>query len=180
RTRGKGGCAVRNMNSSNRVPGVLLLVLLAAGCAREEAPAGGPPDPIPPSVQRITPESGSVVRRPSDVEFHFDEVVAERPAGAQSLADLVIISPRDGDPRVRWRREAITVRPRGGWRDSTTYVVTLRPGVADLRGNVLDSTTSTVFSTGGPISRTVITGTVFDWAAGTPLASALVLGITQP
>src|SRR5690606_34809754 len=52
------------------------------------------------------------------------------------------------------------------------------PGVADLRGNVLDSTSSTVFSTGGPISRTVITGAVFDWAAGTPLANALVPGIT--
>lgn len=159
---------------------LVLLALLVSGCAREEAPIGGPPDPNPPRLLRITPESGSVVRRPSEVEFRFDEVVSERPAGVQSLEQLFIISPRDGDARVRWRREALTVRPRRGWRDSTTYSVTILPGVADLRGNVRDSASTTVFSTGGPLLQTRITGVAFDWAAGTALANARILGITRP
>lgn len=158
----------------------LLLAVAAGACAREEAPLGGPPDPIPPRLVRVTPESGSTVRRPSEVEFRFDEVVDERPSGVPSLEALVMISPRDGDPRVRWRREALSIRPRRGWRDSTTYVVTLLPGLSDLRGNVRDSASSTVFSTGGPIATTRITGAAFDWAGGTPLGNALIMGITRP
>lgn len=157
-----------------------LLVAAAAACARIEAPIGGPPDSAPPRLVRVTPESGSVARDPSDVVFQFDEVIEERPSGSSSLADLVLVSPRDGDPRVRWRRTALTVRPRRGWRDSTTYVVTVQPGLMDIRGNRLDSSLTTVFSTGGPIVNTRIEGVVFDWAAGTPLANAVVLGITRP
>ena len=156
------------------------LLAIAVACANEAAPVGGPPDPVPPQLLEITPESGRTVQRPSQVEFRFDEVVAERPSGAPSLEALVMISPRDGDPRVRWRRNSITVRPRRGWRDSTTYVVTLLPGLADLRGNVRDSSSTTVFSTGGPIADTRIRGAAFDWAAGTPLSNALVMAITRP
>src|SRR5690606_9070106 len=79
-----------------------------------------------------------------------------------------------GEPDVRWHRDRISVRLPGGWRDSTVYVVTLLPGVADLRNNVLDSAATTVFSTGGPIPDTRVAGVVFDWATGTPSRNALV------
>ncbi|MHB1224331.1 MAG: carboxypeptidase-like regulatory domain-containing protein [Gemmatimonadaceae bacterium] len=150
------------------------MLAAVAGCANQSAPPGGPPDPVPPTVTGISPDSGAVGVRPRTVDFQFDEVVAERPTRATSLAQAVLVSPYQGEPDVRWHRDRISVRLPGGWRDSTVYVVTLLPGTADLRNNILDSAATTVFSTGGPIPATTIAGVVFDWAAGTPSRNALV------
>lgn len=152
----------------------LLAAALATGCANPSTPPGGPPDPVPPVVTGISPDSGTVGVRPRQVEFRFDEVVAERPARGQSLASIVFVSPYQGEPDVRWHRDRISIRLPGGWRDSTVYVVTLNPGVADLRGNVLDSTTTIVFSTGDAIPDTHLRGVVFDWAAGRAAPLSLV------
>jgi len=150
------------------------------GCAQPAPPPGGPPDPEPPMLVRVSPDSGAVNTRPDEVLFRFDEVVAERPSGAPTLDQLVLVSPRDGTPRVSWRRTGIGVRPRRGWQENTTYVVELLPGVADLRGNRRDSSIVTVFSTGGAIPTTRISGVVFDWARGVAAGGALVQAIVPP
>jgi hypothetical protein len=152
-------------------------VTALASCAQPSPPPGGPPDPEPPVLVRVSPDSGSVNARPDEVLFRFDEVVAERPSGAPSLDQLVLVSPRAGTPEVRWRRSGIAVRPRGGWRENTTYVVELLPGIADLRGNRRDSSTVTVFSTGAAIAATRIAGVVFDWPRGAAAGGALVEAI---
>ena len=105
---------------------------------------------------------------------------AERPPGATTLSDLFLISPRDGAPNVSWHRSAIGVRPRRGWRPNTAYSVIMLPGIADLRGNVRNTGTSTFFSTGRTIPRTRLTGRVFDWVAGTPAKGALVESFVSP
>ncbi|HEY0972844.1 MAG TPA: Ig-like domain-containing protein [Gemmatimonadales bacterium] len=158
----------------------VVVAVLFAGCAQPAPPPGGPPDPVPPAVVSISPDSGATGVRPDEVEFRFDEVVAERPARGATLAQLVLVSPYDGEPDVRWRRNRITVRPDGGFRDSTVYVVQLLPGVADLRNNVRDSIAVTVFSTGGPIPDTRVEGVVFDWVAQRVIPNALVQAITRP
>jgi hypothetical protein len=109
-----------------------------------------------------------------DAVFEFSEVISEQATGRSSLAQLVFVSPSSGDAQVRWRRTSIAVRPRGGWRDNTTYVVTLLPGVADLRGNVRDTATVLVFSTADSIPDTRLRGVVFDWARGDVAPRALV------
>lgn len=131
-------------------------------------PPGGPEDLDPPRIVAVSPESGSVSPRLKEVVFRFDEVISETPRTGTDLRSAVIVSPRDGDPNVSWEHDAISVRPRRGWRDSTTYVVTLLPGVTDLEGNVRDSTSVVVFSTGGPIPNTRLTGVAFDWIRNTP------------
>src|SRR5690606_5260270 len=123
-TRSPGRGPVRQLMRERLAPCAILATAALAGCARAELPMGCPPDPNPPQLAAVIPAPGSSAERLSEVVFRFDEVVAERPAGG-SLDALVIISPRDGSPRVRWRRNAITVRPRGGWRPATTYSVTL-------------------------------------------------------
>src|SRR6476659_1514856 len=143
-------------------------------------PPGGPPDVAAPKILSIIPDSGTVGVSPKEVIFQFDEVVSERPAAATTLADLFLISPRDGTPNVSWHREAITVRPRRGWRANTPYTVIMLPGIADIRGNVRNTGASTFFSTGKTIPRTRITGRVFDWVAGTPAAGALVESFVPP
>jgi hypothetical protein len=143
-------------------------------CASAGAPPGGPPDLKPPLLVRIAPDSGAVRVKPGDVEFEFDEVVGETPRGSQTLSQIVLVSPSDGDPVVGWHRNSITVHPRHGWRENTTYVVTLLPGMLDLRGNASDSTKVLVFSTGDSIPVTRVTGTIFDWTKGTPAMRAFV------
>lgn len=143
-------------------------------------PPGGPPDTVAPQLIAITPDSGSVGVKPKEVLFRFDEVVAERPPSVTTLADLFLISPRDGVPDVSWHRDAIAVKPTHGWRANTPYTVIMMRGLADIRGNVRNTGVTTFFSTGPTIPRTRISGQVFDWVTGTPAAGALVESFVQP
>ena len=170
----------------------LLPVLGAVSCASPGVPPGGPEDRSPPRVLRISPDTGATDVRPKEVVFRFDEVVSETPRGAgvggsggagtagagDPLEPLFLVSPRVGSVEVDWRRESVAVRPRRGFRDSTTYTVTLLPGLADLRDNVRDSATVLVFSTGPARARNRIGGVVFDWVNGKPAARAIVEAIS--
>jgi len=166
--------------SGARLRFALAAVLAAAGCASPGLPPGGPEDPNPPKLVRITPDTGRVNTRPPRVVFQFDEVVSERPQGAVSLDRLFLISPRDGEPDVDWNRDAITVKPHRGFRANTVYTVTMLPGLVDLRGNVRKEGAQTVFSTGPTIPRSRISGVVFDWVAGNVATTPLVEVIQRP
>jgi hypothetical protein len=172
-------------------------LLAVAACASPGMPPGGPPDAELPVLVRMLPDSNAVNVRVPAVVLRFNEVVSERSsataaagrgpttpgaaasmgggsAGAAGLAGLLVLSPSDGRDEVIWRREALELRPRRGFRPNTAYRVTLLPGLADLRGNRVTEPFSFVFSTGGAIPTGVISGVVFDWTTGKPAANALV------
>lgn len=125
-------------------------------------------------ITRIQPDTNSVGVRGKEFVIHFDEVVSEHPAGASSLDDLVLISPRDGAPVVDWHRSSISIRPRKGWRANTTYTVTVLPGISDLRGNIRTASTAVTFSTGPAIPHTSFSGVLFDWLTGLPVNTGMV------
>lgn len=170
----------------------LALGATALGCASPGMPPGGPPDDQVPRIARISPDSNALNVRASAVLIHFDEVIAERPtvgggraggaaggaaaggAGATGLAAIVSISPSDGRERVSWRRTAIEIEPRRGFRPNTAYRVVINPGVTDLRGNVLGERVEFVFSTGGALPTSTVSGVVFDWAGAKVAANARV------
>jgi hypothetical protein len=158
----------------------LIGIVALLACASQGDPPGGPPDAAPPILIGIVPESGAVSVRPSRVEFRFDEVVSEQPAGATSLSQIVLISPSDGLPRVEWRRRSIAVRPRRDWRQNAVYTVTLLPGIADLRGNAMKTGASVIFATGATIPDTRVAGTLYDWVAGTVARAGAVEAIALP
>jgi hypothetical protein len=160
----------------------LIVVLALAACAQPAVPPGGPEIKTPPKLLAVEPESGAVNVHPNEVSLTFDHVLSERPAasGASELSDLVLISPRDGRVRVGWHRDRITIEPRDGWRRNTAYVVTILPGLADLRGNVRKDPTVIVFSTGPTIPSTRLTGTLFDWPAGRALGTGMVEALSRP
>ena len=160
-----------------RLPIPALLFVLAA-CASSQSPPGGPPDALPPEIVATTPDSAATGARPDRVVFELNEVVSERPQGTATLTTLFLVSPRDGEPRVEWKRDRLTVRPRRGWRPNTVYTVTMLPGLTDLRGNVRREGATLVFSTGATIPSTLLSGVIFDWPAGRPAARALVQAIT--
>lgn len=149
-----------------------MLALFA--CASPGVPPGGPERHTPPAITRIQPDTNSVGVRGKEFVIHFDEVISEHPAGATTLGDLVLISPRNGQPVVDWHRSSLSIRPRRGWRANTAYTVTVLPGIADLRGNVRTTPTVVTFSTGPSIPNTSIRGTMFDWLSGLPIGGGMV------
>ncbi len=153
-----------------------LLTAAAVACATMQEPPGGPPDPDPPVLIGVTPDSGSLNDGFDEhVSFDFDEIIAE-----QGIENLILVSPRHQEIDVSWKRRRITVRPKDGWRDSVAYQVTLLPGLTDLRNNRLESGNTLVFSTGGEIPQTRVTGRIVDWEAGRIGARALVEAIRMP
>ncbi len=156
-----------------------LIALTLAACASQGFPPGGPDDPDPPVLLSTRPDSGAVnVPDDREVIFQFDEVVNERPSGAASLAGLVLVSPREGEPRVDWGRTRIGVRANRDWRPNTVYTVTLLPGIQDLRNNVRRSPSTIVFSTGPTLPDTRLAGVIYDWVADRPAAGALIEAVT--
>ena len=148
-----------------------------AGCANQTSPPGGPPDLAPPLVLKVTPQDMAVGAKPKSVVLQFDEVISETPVGAKEIADLVFISPKSGEPRVNWGRSKIEIRPSQGWKPNTVYSVVIKRGLQDLRNNAIDSTIRLVFSTGGAIPTTSITGVAFDWREAKGMAGAVVEAI---
>lgn len=157
---------------------MLLAVLVA--CAQQGFPPGGPPDKVPPKLLTTEPDSNARNFDKKEANFQYDEVLSERPAGASNLDALVLISPRDGAPRVGWHRTRISVRGRKDWKANTTYTITLLPGISDLRGNADTQGYQLVFSTGPEIASLSISGVVFDWPAGHPAPLAIVEAVSHP
>ncbi|MEP7344321.1 MAG: Ig-like domain-containing protein [Gemmatimonadaceae bacterium] len=158
----------------------LTLLALVAACAQTGAPPGGPPDDDPPRIVRIRPDTNALNVRAGAVSLQFDEVISERPSGASGLSGLFLISPSIGDPVVGWHRTRLDVKPRGGFRNNTTYTVTMLPGLTDLDNNVDSVGVMIVFSTGPTIAQGRITGTLFDWVGDKTAPRGLVEAISLP
>jgi hypothetical protein len=154
---------------------VLAAIAVGAACANIGAPPGGPVRTEPPKVTATSPDSGAVSVRTDRVVFQFDAIINNR-----DIESLVLISPRDGAPRVRWRRNRIEVRPRGQFRPNTAYAVTLMPGATDLNNNRDRNGKTVVFSTGPTMPRLNIVGRAFDWMNGRPAPGALIEAIRLP
>jgi hypothetical protein len=131
----------------------------------------------------VTPDSGTVADSLEDhLVFQFDEVVSEQAGGG--IERLIRLSPRTTElgeqVDVDWRRQAVAVRPTGGWRPNLVYQVTLLPGVTDLRNNRLDSGRTVIFTTGGPIPDTRLSGYVLNWDSHTVGAGAIIEAMLLP
>jgi hypothetical protein len=166
----------------------LALLALAAcqACANNDPPPGGPPDTAPPQLLAVRPESGAVVPRLDGAAVvKFDEVIEEMAGagggiGSDGLARYVLLSPVRGDVKVSWARSEIHVRPREGWKQGRVYRLELRPGIADLRRNVLKEGKVILFSTGPAIPNAQLSGTVVQWVEQRPGPEALVLAQLLP
>jgi hypothetical protein len=142
-------------------------------------PPGGPPDFTPPVILSTRPDSGAKVPGWRDaVVIQFNEVIDERSGG--SLDKLITLSPVPEKLAVDWKRTAIAVRPKGGWRPNAVYQLALLPGIQDLRNNRLTAGRTIIFSTGGEIPGTRMAGTVLNWEEGRIAARALVEAILLP
>lgn len=158
--------------------GAAATALLAVACASPGTPPGGPEDKTPPVITKVSPDSGATNVKTRAAIITFDEVVSERPRGAEDLSGAVVLSPSDGPARVQWQRDRIVVRPRREFRPNIAYSVTVMPGLVDLSGNAMRRGRVIVFSTGSNIPKGVVRGAVFDWTSNKPAGGALVEALT--
>lgn len=149
--------------------------LLLTACARIEAPPGGPQDRTPAQLVVTRPDSFAVV--PSyrgEVVFVFDERLSE-----QGVEQAVSVSPRTSPVAVDHSGREIRVSLRRGWVPGQIYHVRVERGLRDLFGNVLPTPVELIFSTGGSIPDTRISGTAIDRVTGRPAVGARVEAIRQ-
>lgn len=159
----------------------LVLAALVAGCASVGDPPGGPPDTTPPTVARVSPDSGAVVAPPSEADIYLDEVVQERVAAPRpDIASAVLLSPVTGAVDVGWHRDRISVRPHDGFKAGRIYRLQLLPVLSDLRQNRMRRGRVWVFSTGPAIPSATLEGAVVDWAGNRPAANALIEAVLLP
>lgn len=167
----------RHVTARRRIAVMLVAAVTAAAgataCASPGAPPGGPVDKVAPVIEKVTPDSGALNVKDRGVTVRFNEVISERSRGGD-LSALVVLSPSDGGARVQWHRDAITVRPRKGFRANTAYSLTFMPGLSDLSGNPTTKAHTYVFSTGASIPGGVVRGAVFDWTTLRPAGGALI------
>jgi hypothetical protein len=162
------------------------LFLVTLACAHIEPPPGGPDDRVAPVIISITPDS--VLSLPGfddEVSFNFDEVISEggQPnfgLGSGTLEKLVLLSPSNEVPQVRWRRNRITVKPKEGWRPNTVYRVELLAGIQDLRTNTMKEGVVTTFTTGVEIPGDSLYGRVVNWSNRRPVRAGLIEAILMP
>jgi hypothetical protein len=163
-----------------------MLSVVSGSCAKIEAPPGGPPDRTPPVLLGTRPDSMAVLPEfKGSVEFRFDEVISEGSQASQGLGTsdlerLIILSPTSLVPKVGWKRTALSVEPREGWKPNRVYRIELRPGVMDIQRNRLDSGAVVTFSTGAPLPTRTLHGLVIDWQAGHPARPAMVEALLLP
>jgi hypothetical protein len=160
---------VRRAARRRGLGGLAVLVALA-GCARQSAPPGGPPDSRPPGVMATVPEAFADVpgfRGP--IRFEFDERISEQ-VGGGGLDDAVTVSPYTGEVRVNHGRRSLSVEVEGGFRDGVVYRVTLLPVVRDMFGNTLRDPFELVFTTGAEPEATAVAGEIWDRVTGRGVA----------
>jgi len=156
-------------------------LLALAACASVGDPPGGPPDTTPPVVKAVTPDSGSVVQPPHEVDIQLDEVVQERVAAPRpDISSAVLLSPVRGPVNVQWHRDRISVRPKEGFQPGRVYRLELFPVLTDLRQNRMRQGHVWVFSTGPDIPTATLSGTVVDWVGAKAGGNALVEAVLLP
>ncbi|MBA2564697.1 MAG: Ig-like domain-containing protein, partial [Gemmatimonadetes bacterium] len=140
------------------------LTLLAAGaalgaCARTGFPEGGPVDDKPPSLVTTSPaDRATDVSPESTIEIVFDEPLA--PNAQAQASRLIFFNPSRPDVVTDVDGEKIEIQPRGPLEPSTTYSVTLLPGLPDRRNIAMKEPVRLLFSTGGPLTLTLLKGKV--------------------
>ena len=152
------------------------VVATAAACAHIEAPPGGDPDQVAPTLLVTQPDTLARLQSfAGPAVFVFSEGLSE-----EGVDDAVTVSPRTSGLGIRKVGDEIRVNLRGGWERGRIYQVELAPGIQDLFGNKTTERYRLVFSTGPEIPDTRVTGVVIDRETAQPAIDVRVEAALTP
>ena len=137
----------------------VLALALAAGCAKQGRPPGGPVDVISPELVSSFPEANAVhVPVDIDVTLEFSEAMNEDSVEK----NLFIVPLPESWPELSWESHGrkLVIDFQDMLMDSATYIVTIGAKAADLRNNMLTDSIVLPFSTGDVVENGIIRGEV--------------------
>ena len=136
----------------------LLLILGAAGCAKQSSPEGGPYDMTPPRVVRCTPEMGSTNVSTHRVRITFDEYIQ-----LERGEDKIIYSPPQRiPPKALVNQKQLIVTYQDSLIANTTYTINFNRAIKDYNeGNYIEQYVY-AFSTGDYLDTMQVSGQVLD------------------
>lgn len=137
---------------------LLLLTVLAGGCAKQGYPSGGPKDTAPPKMQAARPANETTGFTSQEFFVEFDEYVVLKDASN----NVLVSPPMDPAPEYTTKGRGVLVKIKDTLLPNTTYLFQFKDAIADFNeGNVLPSL-EYVFSTGNGLDSMSITGNVVD------------------
>ena len=149
---------------------LLLYISFSLGCAQVRPLTGGEKDTIPPNIINSLPVEFSTNINPDVFFFEFDELV-----DASKLKEKLIISPYyDGSFDVKVKKNTISISFDSAFNKNTTYIFSFADGVVDVTEQNPSIRSKYVFSTGGVIDSSYVSGVVRDPLKNEPIKDALV------
>ena len=148
---------------------VFVAAMLAAGCAKQGMPSGGPKDVTPPKTLRTTPENRSMGFTGDQFYVEFDEYVTIKDAEN----NILVSPPMATKPEYKTKGKGVLVKIKDTLQHNTTYLFQFKNAIADFNeGNLLPSL-EYVFSTGSYIDSMSIGGSVVDALTFEPREDAI-------
>ena len=150
---------------------VLVLLVFAAGCARQGYPSGGPKDTDAPKALDTKPLNES--RNFAERQFYiqFDEYVTLKNAEQ----NVIISPPMDPKPEFTTKGRGVLVKIKDTLQPGTTYLFQFKEAIADFtEGNLLPSF-EYVFSTGDAMDTMMVAGRVLNARDGKPWSETVTV-----
>ncbi len=141
---------------------VLLLLCIAAGCAKEVRPTGGPKDTTPPSILASSPKDKSLNFEGNEIRLEFDEFVQ-----LKDVEKELFISPfMANKPKVVLKRKAVVLTFEEPLKDNITYTVDFGRSIVDNNEGNPATGLKFVFSTGDQIDSLFVMGNLIEASTG--------------
>ncbi|HEY5823287.1 MAG TPA: Ig-like domain-containing protein [Cyclobacteriaceae bacterium] len=134
----------------------LFLLITIWKCASISTPQGGPKDKKPPILLKSSPEQGQKNFKKESVELTFNEALK-----LNNPKEEIIIIPTPGkEISFTVKGSLAIIKPKEGWKDSTTYSISFREGIQDITEGNPAKDLRLAFSTGPIIDSLVIKGSL--------------------
>lgn len=135
---------------------LILVCFILWRCATQTTPMGGPKDIKPPILLKSNPIHNQKNFKGKQIELTFNETVV-----LKNAKEEIIITPSPGNEvELKAKGEVVTITPKNGWQDSTTYNINFREAVQDItEGNPVPEL-KLAFSTGPTIDSLTLSGNI--------------------
>lgn len=137
---------------------LIIVILVAFGCAAIQRPQGGPRDLTPPKLVKATPANMTRNFNAKEVNLEFDEFFKL----TNSYQEITMSPTPEKLPEYNANRKTLNIKFKDTLQKNTTYVINFGKAIQDVNeSNVLKNFTY-VFSTGPHIDSLSMSGSVVN------------------
>lgn len=135
---------------------LILLIYFMYSCAVMEAPSGGPKDTTPPTISEYYPKNYTTNYNDDYLSIQFDKYMNK-----SSVIENISISPKLKYD-FSWSGKRLKLKFEEELQSDITYVVKLKAGYSDYKGNKPENALTIVFTKGSKLDSGRISGRLID------------------